>query len=174
MKSKVLFIILFSLVIIAVLYITTIYAQELQTVGNKNTTYSKNIISQNNSVNVIYTKFSGTFGPQKSFSFEYPSGWKSINVNQLTQSEIASFGLNGSSITVNVYLSCNNNSSIKGKNITLYGYTGVENITAKNVGFYAKNFNVSLSSQSADKMQIFDYILNSLKLYNKFSPSNCG
>ncbi len=147
----------------------------MQNVGSKNTsTYSKNIISQNNSVNIVYSNFNGTFGPQKSFSFKYPSGWKAIDVNQLTQSEIASFGLNGSSVTVNVYLSCNNNINDKGRNITLYGYTGVESINSKSVNFYAKNFNIVLVSQSADKMQIFDYILNSLKLYNKFSTSNCS
>ncbi len=175
MKSKVLFIILFSLIIIGVLYVTTIYAQELQTVGNKNAnTYVKNIVPQDNSVIIPYSKFNGTFGPSQSFSFDYPSGWKSINVNEMTNSEIASFGLNNSSITVNVYLSCNNNTKIKGKNITMNGYQGIETITNKSIGLYGKNFNVVLNSSNSDRVQIFDHIVKSLNLYNKFSVSSCG
>ncbi len=169
MKSKVLFIILFSLILIGFLYITTIYAEELQSLNSQNTpAYTGNVVSTSTAVNIKYSTFNGTYSNSKSFSFSYPQGWKAINVAQLTNSEIAEFGLQKYNVTINTYLSCQNISKDKGANTVIAGYTGVENVNSKGVSFYASNFNIILNYESIYKIAVFDHIINSLKLYNQF------
>lgn len=169
MKYKYLILILFALIVIGILYVTTLYAQELQSFSSNNVSYQQNVYIPQNQVNILYQRFKGTYNNSKSFSFDYPKGWNALNVNQLNGSEVASFGLNQSSVTVNVYLKCQNISKEKGKNVTLDGYKGIENITREGITFYSSNFNIDLVYNNSYKVDVFDHIIKSLKLYNGFS-----
>ena len=92
MKSKVLFIILFSLILIGFLYITTIYAEELQSLNSQNTpAYTGNVVSTSTAVNIKYSTFNGTYSNSKSFSFSYPQGWKAIISNSYVLTPSSSY-----------------------------------------------------------------------------------
>jgi hypothetical protein len=172
MNRKLLFIIIFALFLIVVLYTTTRYAQYLKNISassSNNVSNVSNPISIPKLTPIGYTTFVGEYNGKPSFSITYPKKWKSINVAQLTNSEIASYGLDGDSITFNVYLNCQDLSSVSGNNITLYGFNGIETSNASSIGFYSKSFNLVLVyPQGTERSAIFNYVMSKLKLYSPF------
>ena len=172
MNRKLLFIIIFALFLIVVLYTTTKYAQYLKNISASNVNNTPNVskpISIPKLTPIEYTTFVGEYNGNSSFSITYPKNWKPINVAQLTNSEIASYGIDGDSITLNVYLSCQDLSSVSGNNITLYGFNGIETSNASSIGFYSKSFNlVLLYPQGTERSAIFNYVMSKLKLYAPF------
>ena len=172
MNRKLLFIIIFALLLIVALYTTTKYAQYLKNISSSSNSNVSNVSSPiyiPKLTPIEYATFVGEYNGNPSFSIIYPKNWKPISVAQLTNSEIASYGLNGDSITLNVYLSCQDLSSVSGNNITLYGFSGIETSNSSSIGFYSKNFNLVLVyPQGTERSAIFNYVMSKLKLYPPF------
>ncbi len=176
MKTKTLFIILFALILIGVLYITTKYAEELQNVQNTNNQSLKNAPVFNVKPFVItYKTFNGTYNGAKSFALEYPSSWTTINAGESTGSETITFqDTKGNSLGVNVYSSCENIQNIQGKNVTLYGYKGVEIMNSNSLSFYSPAFSIVLKYNNSQRLNVFNTAMHSLKLYGAFAKCLTG
>lgn len=171
MKTKTLFIILFALILIGVLYVTTKYAEELQSVQSSSNTNTTNVpVLKIKPFVITYKTFNGTYNGSKSFLIKYPSSWVSVNAGETTTSENITFqDTKGDSMLFNVYNSCENISNIQGHNTTLYGFKGVEIENSKSLSFYSPAFSIVLKYNNSQRLNVFDTAIQSLKLYGSFT-----
>ena len=171
MKTKTLFIILFALILIGVLYITTKYAEELQNVSNSNnSTVSNSPIFKVKPFVITYKTFNGTYNGVNSFAVKYPSLWTSTNAGETKGSESITFqDTKGDSLIINVYSSCEKIQNIQGKSVTLYGYKGIEIMNSNSLSFYSPAFSVVLKYNDSQRLNVFDTAVQSMKLYGNFA-----
>ncbi len=187
MKTKTLFIVIFALLIIVVLYITTKYAEELQKISTQSSnSYVSNVAPTPKLVTppITYSLFKGTYNGTPSFDINYIQGWTMTSASETPNSESATFKSVTNSETITVYSKCQSMTPYTGK-VSSSGassggsitketeglYTGYL-VSSKNIlSFYNPGFSLVLNYSSTQKIQVLDSLLKSLVLYNQFQ--NC-
>ncbi len=183
MKTKTLFIVIFALLIVVVLYITTKYAEELQKISTQSSnSYVSNVAPTQKLVvpPITYSLFKGTYNGSPSFDINYIKGWTMTSATETPNSESAIFkdATSTNTETITVYSKCQSmtpyttaKGSLSGSKETEGSYTGYLVSNKSSVSFYNPGFSLVLNYTSTQRMQVLDNLLKSLVLYNQFQ--NC-
>ncbi len=180
MKTKTLFIVIFALLIIVVLYITTKYAEELQKISTQSSnSYVSNVAPTPKLVTppITYSLFKGTYNGTQSFNINYIQGWTMASAVETPSSESATFKDSSSTNTetITVYSKCQSMTAYNTRNgagsvskETEGLYTGYLVSNKNLVSFYNPGFSLVLNYNNIQRTQVLDSILKSLVLYNQF------